>query len=125
MALHLYNGKDVFEAVKREAVDMLNISLGSMVGFVKMCYLAEQAGVPVWHGSGVDLGIMDMSFVQACAAAPAATLPSDIVGNFVREDDLISDPIRIENGYALVPQQPGLGVELDEVAVSRYTSTEI
>jgi L-alanine-DL-glutamate epimerase-like enolase superfamily enzyme len=125
VALHLYNGKDVFEAVKREAVDMLNISPGSMVGFVKMCYIAEQADVPVWHGSGVDLGIMDMSFVQACAAAPAATRPSDIVGNFVRQDDLIVDPIRIENGYALVPQQPGLGVELDEAAVSRYTSTEI
>ena len=124
LALHLYNGKDVFEAVKHEAVDMLNISPGSMVGFVKMCYIAEQAGVPVWHGSGVDLGIMDMSFVQACAAAPAATLPADIVGNFVREDDLIAAPIRMEAGYALVPDKPGLGVELDEEAVRRYAVAE-
>lgn len=120
VALHLGNPVDVFNAVKREAVDFLNISPGNMAMFVKGCFIAEQAGVPVWHGSGVDLGIMDMSYVHACAAAPNATLPSDIVGNLFREDDLIVNPIRIENGYALVPETGGLGVELDEAAVRKY-----
>lgn len=120
VALHLGTGKDVLNAVKREAVDLLNISPYSMVEFVKQCYIAEQAGVPVWHGSGVDLGILDMSYVQACAAAPAATLPSDIIGNFLREDDLLMEPIAIKDGYALVPNKPGLGVELDEAAVKKY-----
>jgi muconate cycloisomerase len=120
LALHLGSGRAVFEAVKKDAVDMLNISPESMVDFVRQCYIAEQAGVPVWHGSGVDLGIMDMSYVHACAAAPAATLPSDIVGNFLREDDLILEPIVIEAGFAHVPDKPGLGIELDEVAVKKY-----
>src|SRR5207247_9360062 len=66
VALHLGNPLDVLNAVKREAVDFLNISPGSMAMFVKCCFIAEQAGVPVWHGSGVDLGIMDMSFFHAC-----------------------------------------------------------
>ena len=91
---------------------------------MRQCYIAEQAGVPVWHGSGVDLGIMDMSYVQACAASRAATLPSDIVGNFVREDDLLVEPIHIEDGFAAVPEAPGLGVELDEAAVRKYTVEE-
>lgn len=55
VALHLGSGRAVFEAVKRGAVDMLNISPWTMVDFVRQCYIAEQAGVPVWHGSGVDL----------------------------------------------------------------------
>ena len=121
LALHLSNGRDVLEAIKRRCVDMLNISPGSMVEFVRQCYIAEQAGIPVWHGSGVDLGILDMSYVHACAAAPTCTLPSDIVGNFLREDDLIGEPIRFEEGHALVPHKPGLGVELDEEAVQRYS----
>ncbi len=121
VALHLGSGRAVYDACRKEAVDMLNISPGSMVQFVKQCYIAEQAGVPVWHGSGVDLGITDMSYVQACAAAPAATLPSDIIGNFFREDDLLVEPIRIEKGYALVPDKPGLGIELDEKAVAKYS----
>lgn len=122
VALHLGHPVAVLQAVKREAVDFLNISPGSMAMFVKCCFIAEQAGVPVWHGSGVDLGIMDMSYVHACAAAPAATLPSDIVGNFLREDDLIVQPIAIEDGYARVPDKPGLGIELDEEAVRRYSA---
>ena len=31
------------------------------------------------------------------------------------------NPIRFEDGYALVPQAPGLGVELDEKALARFT----
>ncbi len=120
IALHLGSGRAVYDAVRRGAVDMLNISPYSMVEFVRQCYIAEQAGVPVWHGSGVDLGILDMSYVHACAAAPAATLPSDIVGNFVRDDDLLVNPIVIRDGYAEVPDAPGLGVELDEVALEKY-----
>lgn len=61
-----------------------------------------------------------MSYVHACAAAPAATLPSDVVGNFLREADLLVEPIRIEDGYAVVPDKAGLGIELDEEAVRRY-----
>ena len=49
---------------------------------------------------------------------------SGIVGNFVREDDLIAAPVRMEAGYALVPDKPGLGVELDEEAVCRYAVAE-
>ncbi len=120
IALHLGNGRAVYDAVRRGAVDMLNISTYSMVEFVRQCYIAELAGVPVWHGSGVDLGILDMSYVHACAAAPAATLPSDIVGNFIRDDDLLIDPIVIRDGYAEVPTAPGLGIELDEAAVRTY-----
>ena len=124
VALHLGSPREVFNAVKREAVDKLNVGTFSMVEFVQMCYIAEQAGVPVWHGSGMDLGILDMSAVHACAAARAATLPSDIVGNLMREDDLVVEPMRYEQGHALVPDKPGLGVELDEEAVRNYVVEE-
>jgi muconate cycloisomerase len=66
------------------------------------------------------LGILDMSYVHACAAAKACTMASDIIGNFLREDDLLVSPIRFVDGAAIVPQEPGLGVELDEEAVARY-----
>jgi muconate cycloisomerase len=120
VALHLGSPVQVFEAVKREAVDYLNISPGNMTEFVRCAHIACAADVPVWHGSGVDLGIMDVSYVHACAAAPNCTLASDIVGNFLREDDLLVEPIRFEDGCALVPQEPGLGVELDMEAVRKY-----
>ena len=67
----------------------------------------------------MDLGIRDMSSIHAAAAA-GCQLPCDIVGTIFREDDLIVEPIRIENGAAIVPDKPGLGIELDREALERY-----
>jgi muconate cycloisomerase len=119
VAMHLSDPRDVIMAIKREAVDYLNLG-GPLAQFVKTAAIADAAGVPCWHGSGVDLGIRDASYIHACAAARSCTLASDIIGNFLREDDLIVEPLRIENGQALVPRTPGLGVELDEAALKRY-----
>ena len=44
---------------------------------------------------------------------------SDLCGNFVHEHSLLKEPL-VQDGYAIVPTGPGLGVELDEEAVARY-----
>ena len=52
---------------------------------------ATAAATPAAAPQG-DVGVEVLgtgSGADATAAAPAATLPSDIVGNFVRDDDLI------------------------------------
>jgi len=120
LALHLERPEDVLEAIRLGAADVFNLR-GTMTGFAKAAYLAEVAGIPVWRGSGLDLGILDASYTHVCAVAPACTLGSDIVGNFLREDDLIIDPLEYEQGYVKVPEGPGLGVKLDEEALERYT----
>jgi muconate cycloisomerase len=120
LALHLSHAEDVIAAIQKDCIDCFNLG-GSMVEFVRMAGIAEAAGKPVWHGSGVDLGILDMAYVHACAAAKNCTMASDIIGNFLREDDLIVEPLRFADGYALVPQTPGLGVVLDEEAVKKYS----
>ena len=45
-------------------------------------------------------------------------MASDMCGNFVHEHSLLTEPL-VRNGYATVPDGPGLGVELDEDAVYR------
>ena len=35
--------------------------------------------------------------------------------------ELASSPVTVEGGFAAVPEGPGLGIELDEDAVARYT----
>ncbi|MEM2905420.1 MAG: mandelate racemase/muconate lactonizing enzyme family protein [Candidatus Bathyarchaeia archaeon] len=118
LALHVV-GTAVMNAVKMDACDIINTG-GTMHEFRKYAGIAEVAGIPVWHGSGVDLGLLEASYVHACAATSNATLTSDIFSEFCRVDDLITEPIEIKNGLAKVPQKPGLGVELDEKALEKY-----
>jgi muconate cycloisomerase len=115
--------RDAVRAIQLEAVDYFNFNCG-IANFLRLADLADAAGIPCWHGSEVDLGILEAAYLHACAAARNCTLRSDIFGELVRENDLIVEPIRIEAGRARVPQQPGLGVTLDLDAVEKYRVRE-
>lgn len=120
VAQHLGDPRAMIRVIKEDACSVFNTGgTPGMSGFVSNCFLAAAAGMPVWHGSGNDCGIVDASYLHSCAASPNCTLPSDIL-SFLREDDLIVEPIQIKDSYAIVPNRPGLGVELDEDAVARY-----
>jgi muconate cycloisomerase len=111
--------QETIKAIQLETVDYFNFS-GGMANFVRMADIADAAGIPCWHGSEVDLGILEASYLHACALARNSTLRSDILGQLVREDDLIVEPLEIKDGRMRVPQRPGLGVELDLAAVEKY-----
>ncbi len=85
-----------------------------------MADIADAAGIPCWHGSEADLGILEAAYLHACAAARNCTLRSDILGELVRKDDLIREALEIREGRMRVPQTPGLGVELDFEALAKY-----
>lgn len=120
LALHLGDPKAMIEAIKAEACTIFNTGPNpSMASFVSNCYLAGAANMPVWHGSGHELGVLDAAMLHSCAASKNCTLPSDILSH-QRVDDLIVQPIEIRDSYAIVSDRPGLGVELDEDACRRY-----
>jgi L-alanine-DL-glutamate epimerase-like enolase superfamily enzyme len=108
----------IYEAIRAEACDVFNLG-GNMRSFVRSAHIAQMAGIPAWHGSGVELGIRDVSFVHAAAATRSCTIPSDTLC-YLRESDLLATPFRVEKGYIAVPTTPGLGVTLDEAALKRY-----
>jgi len=128
VALHIHlpyaaygqSAQELVEAVKLDAIDYLSVG-GGLAAFVKLGGMAQISGIPLWHGTEVDLGILDASYVHACAATERCTLPSDIIGNFLREDDLIIDPLVYEAGEVLVPEGVGLGVNLDLKALESYS----
>jgi L-alanine-DL-glutamate epimerase-like enolase superfamily enzyme len=120
VALHLGDSRAMIRAIREDACSVFNTGgTPGMSGFVANSYLAGAAGIPVWHGSGNDCGIVDASYLHSCAASANCTMPSDLL-SFLREDDLIVEPIPIQDSYAIVSDRPGLGVELDQDAVERY-----
>ncbi|MBI3471699.1 MAG: mandelate racemase/muconate lactonizing enzyme family protein [Candidatus Solibacter usitatus] len=120
LALHLGDPRAMIQAIRAEACTIFNTGPSpSLASFVSNCYLAGAAGMPVWHGSGHELGVLDAAMLHSAAASANCTLPSDIL-SYQRVDDLIVQPIEIRDSYAIVPDRPGLGVELDEEACRRY-----
>ena len=116
--------QDLLRAIRLESADIFNLSAG-LLEFQRLATLAEIAARPCWHGSQVDLGILEAGFVHTAAAALACTIPSDIFGRRIREHDLLVEPLAISNGQVTVPTGPGLGVMLDEDALRHYGRREI
>jgi muconate cycloisomerase len=119
LALHLGRPEDLRRAIDGGCIDVVNASPPSMVQFVEMARMAGEASIPCWHGSGNDCGVMDLSYVHACAAAPNCTLPSDIMGNRLHVEHFLVEPIAFDGTWTLLPSGPGLGGELDMAAVER------
>ena len=110
---------DAIQAIQLHAVDGFNFN-GGLADFQRMDHIAAAAGLPCWHGSEVDLGILEAMYVHSSAAASSCIWPGDIFGRMIREHDLLKTPLAMKPPYVLLPEGPGLGVEPDEQAIANY-----
>jgi len=111
--------RDIIAFIKKDAVDGYNFN-GGAYNSILLSEIAYLEGKQCWRGSEVDLGILETMALHIAAASINCTIPSDIFGELVRENDLINEDIQFENGAALVPQGDGLGISLDHAAIEKY-----
>jgi muconate cycloisomerase len=119
---YIYHGQRVHDAIRAlqlGAVDGFNFN-GGLVGFQQLDRIAWAAGLPCWHGSEIDLGVLEAMYLHQCAAAPSCTWPSDIFGRLIREHDLLTAPLDLRPPVARIPSGPGLGVDIDREAMRHY-----
>jgi len=117
--LHGQRIKDAIQALQTEAVDGFNFNCG-LANFQRLDHIASAAGLPCWHGSEVDLGILEAMYAHSAAAAESCIWPSDIFGRLIRSHDLLKTSLKIEPPYVHLPKGAGLGVEVDEEAIAHF-----
>lgn len=116
--------QDIIAFVRADAADGYNFN-GPAYNSILLSEIAHLEGKQCWRGSEVDLGILETMALHIAAASINCTIPSDIFGELVRENDLINEGIQFENGSALVPQAEGLGISLDHAAIEKYKTGQI
>ena len=117
--LHGQRIEDAIKALNAEAVDGFNFNAG-MANFQRLDHIATAAGLPCWHGSEIDLGILEAMYVHSAMAATSCSWPSDIFGRLIREHDLLEAPLKIEPPFVHLPAGLGLGVQPDLSAIQKY-----
>ncbi len=115
---------DAIRAIQHKAIDGFNFNCG-FAHFQKLDHIATAAELPCWHGSEIDLGIMEAMYLHSCAAAHSCEWPSDIFGTLIRSHDLLKQSLRIEPPFAFLPEGIGLGVEPDLEAINEYLINKI
>ncbi len=117
--LHGQSIKDAIKALNSRAVDGFNFN-GGLANFQRLDHIAVAAGLPCWHGSEIDLGILEAMYVHSAAAAESCIWPSDIFGRLIREHDLLTNPLELKPPFVQLPSGPGLGIIPDEEVIHHY-----
>lgn len=120
-----YTPQDAVSLARHAAADVFSVYVGKGgIGQArKIAAIAEGAGLTCTVGSNLELGIASAAMIHlaaSTAAIGAEDFPCDVLGPLGYESDLLKTPIRYKSGHALLPEGPGLGVELDDALVARY-----
>ena len=111
---------DAWTLTSCRAADILSIYPGKHGGILPaltIAHVAQAAGITCSMGSNLELGIATAAMLHLGASAPGIdshAYPGDYLGPLYHEADMIAKPLRLGPEVAIVPEGPGLGVELDE-----------
>ena len=106
-------------------VDILNVSpyvVGGLRASMRIVALAEAAQASVLIGTTQELNLGTAAVAHLGAAARVLDFPSDNTGPYLYTDDVVSTPVRYEDGYLMVPEGVGLGVEVDEEVLTEKSA---
>ena len=112
----------VIAIVREEAAEFIlpdTHTAGGILPCVKIGHICEAAGLPSIMHCGHDLGPKTAAMLHVAAACPAYSLANDTT-YYGLEDDIITEPFRIESGTIAVPNKPGLGIEVDPDKLRKY-----
>lgn len=112
--LHLHHG---WQLLRQGCVDILNVSpylLGGLQACQRLIALAESAHASVLIGTTQELNLGTAGVAHLAAAARVLDFPSDSTGPHLYTRDVVKSPVRYANSHLLVPDGPGLGVEVNE-----------
>ena len=126
---------DILELVELRAAECFSCYVTKPGGLHRARQQAElAAALGMYHdiGGSIELGVGNAANLHLGAAMPLAILPSvcpvtkpagavgpEIAGIYYT-DDIVAEPFRFAEGRVLVPDGPGLGVEVDVAKLDRY-----
>jgi L-alanine-DL-glutamate epimerase-like enolase superfamily enzyme len=117
-----YSLYQVLEIVKRGAADIINpkcAKAGGILGVKKWAAVAEAAGKTIVIGTEYGLGLRVAAKLHLGAAIKNAH-PVVEFTEIMIHDLLLPEPLEMEEGYIMVPTNPGTGWELGEDKIEEF-----
>jgi len=108
--------------IANEAIDVGVVDItpaGGISGVRQLASIAEDAGISLAHHCAFDLGIRTAAILHTVHGTPGFNLAND-TAYYGWEDDIIQKPLQMDGPHMTVPQEPGLGVSVDQDAVEAY-----
>lgn len=119
----VWGPEDARRLLEARAVDYLNIYVaesGGLSNAALIFKMAELHHVPCVLGAMPELGVGAAAVMHLAVAMPNLGAPCDAAGSMYQDVDVVEPWLTIEQGSAVAPTGPGLGVRLDRKAMDRF-----
>lgn len=113
--------------IRLGSIDVLLADLfqwGGILNSKKMAAVVETFQLGLSMHSNAELGVSTAAMLQFATATPYLTYACDQHYHH-HVDDIITKPFKYEDGCMTVPDGPGLGVELDEDKMEKYSKLTV
>lgn len=124
----VFTPAEAIEMARDRFADCVSIKLmkcGGIRRAQEIAAIAAAAGIPAYGGTMYEGGIALSAGIHFAAATPNLSLGAEFyTASFVLDVDILTTPIRHEDGASALPEGPGLGIEVDRSALQSITTIE-
>jgi len=117
-----YFRRNLYHLLSEDAIDVGVVDIVPAGGILRtkgLASMAAEAGVSLSHHCGFDLGVKTAAMLHTVSSTPGINLPPDTV-YYAWDDYVVENPLPVEDGRIPVPDDPGLGVVVDDAKIEEY-----
>jgi muconate cycloisomerase len=121
----VFGPEDMLQAMGQGLADGVSIKIMKSGGLTRAQTVARMAHAGGWSAYGGDMfesGLAHLAGAHMIAATPEITLGCEFYqASYFLTDDILANPFPVEDGKVVVPDSPGLGVDVNPLALERFS----
>lgn len=125
MADEILQGPDsAFEIAKHHGADVFAIKIeqsGGLFAAQRVAAIADAAGIELYGGTMLEGAFSTVASAHLFASFANLQWGTELFGPLLITEEILATPLDYSDFELTVPNGPGLGIELDEAKVARFT----
>nr|WP_284506923.1 muconate/chloromuconate family cycloisomerase [Caballeronia sp. GAFFF1] len=125
MADEILQGPDsAFEVAKTDGADVFAIKIeqsGGLFAAQRVAAIADAAGIELYGGTMLEGAFSTVASAHVFSTFANLQWGTELFGPLLMTEEILTKPLDYSDFELTVPNGPGLGIELDESVVERFT----
>ncbi len=123
----VFGPEDAIRAARDRVADLFSVKIMKSGGprrGLEVAAIGAAAGIACYGGDMFESGVAHLAGTHMIAAAPNISLGCEFYqARWYLLHDVLANPFPIQDGHVIVPETPGLGIEVDEDVVRAHALT--
>jgi muconate cycloisomerase len=120
----LQGPESAFDIARNHGADVFAIKIeqsGGLFAAQRVAAIADAAGIELYGGTMLEGAFSTVASAHLFASFANLQWGTELFGPLLITEDILTKPLDYRNFALTVPDGPGLGIELDEARVERFT----